>query len=449
MKRDSWGTQIGFIFAVAGSAIGLGNIWKFPYMAGKHGGGAFILLFALALLLIGFPVLMAEMAIGRSTQRNPSGAFFHLGGKPFRRLGSVTICIGFIVSTFYSAIAGWILGYFVESLLGHLAHFTTVAETESHFNALQSSSFWGVGFQGVFVLLACYVLYAGVRNGIERWNKILMPLLFGILAVLIVKGLSMPNSWEGVSFLNTFHWESITSFGVLAALGQAFFSLSVGQGTMVTYGSYLKKGENLFESCLPVLAMDVGTSMMASLAIFTIVFSAGLAPDSGPTLLFQTLPLAFSQMTGGVILESAFFFLVCVAALTSQISAMEPTIAYLVDEKRWTRHRAVVACSIGVFLFGIPSALSPKLIQQWFPFATDFLQLLSFVAVDILIPLGGLFALLLVTYRWGTERAIDHLLSGHDHSLRKVRWLRLYFRVTFRYLSPLLIVVILLGALFT
>ena len=437
MKRASWGSRLGFIFAVAGSAVGLANIWRFPYIVGKNGGAAFVLVYLLCLLLIGFPVFMSEILIGRTTQTSPSGAFRKLGGnRLWSWAGKMTILTGFIVSSFYSAVAGWILGYLIEAFRGRITVFQNAAQASAHYESLMNNPLWGLGFHLLFLLLCISVLYLGVRKGIERGNKILMPFLFGMLILLVVKGLTMDNSISALRYLFTPDWSVLTPAVIITALGQAFFTLSLGQGTMVTYGSYLDKDENLIKSCLPVVLVDTLVSILAAIAVFTIVFSAGMEPSSGPGLIFNTLPLIFSQLPGGYLLAVMFFLLVLFAAITSEISAMEPTIAYLIDERGWKRHPAVLACGLGVFLVGIPSALS-----------SSFLESIIYVSSSILIPVGGFFAVILVGWRWGANNAYKQLKQGSSSFFDRNPWLKHYFSFCFKYSAPILIIIVFLNAL--
>ena len=448
MARAHWGSRIGFIFAVAGSAVGLANIWRFPYIVGNNGGAAFIVVYLLCLLLIGFPVFMAEMIIGRTSQTSPSGAFLKLGGKPiWSWAGKLTILTGFIVSSFYSAVAGWILGYLVEAALGRVTSFQTSEAAAAHYASLMDNPAWGVTFHFIFLLLCVGVLYMGVRNGIERWNKVLMPLLFVVLILLVIKGLTMSGAAEGLKFLLTPDWKLLTPSAILIALGQSFFTLSLGQGTMVTYGSYLDTRENIIKSCFPAVLMDTLVSILAAIAVFTIVFSVGIKPDSGPGLIFQTLPLVFSQITGGYAIAVLFFLLVVIAALTSEISAMEPTIAYLIDERGWKRKWAVLACGIGAFLLGVPSALSYSLLKNYKLFGDTFLDFISFVASSILIPVGGFFAVILVGWFWGYKKALKHLEQGASDTFEKLPWLPVYFWFCFKFSAPILMIIVFLSAL--
>lgn len=447
-QRGSWGSRLGFILAVAGSAVGLANIWRFPYITGQNGGAAFIILYLICLFVIGFPVFMAEILIGRAAQTSPSGAFTQLSGrKAWGWVGKATIATGFIVSGFYSAVAGWILGYLFEAFRGAISSFNDPAQAVSHFEGLLAHPFWGLSFHLLFLIICISVLYLGVHKGIERWNKILMPLLFGLLSLIVIKGVTLPNAWSGLTFLFSPDWSSLTPAAVLVALGQAFFTLSLGQGTMVTYGSYLGKGENLVKSCFPILLVDLGVSIFAAIAVFTIVFSVGMEPASGPGLLFHTLPWVFSQLAGGYLLAILFFLIVMIAAVTSQISAMEPTIAYLMDEWGWQRHKAVVTCGTGVFLLGLPSALSFSVLSGYTFFGEPFVGFMDLLCSSILIPLGGLAAVVLVGWVWGVKNALSELKQGSSHFFEKRKWVLTYFWFCFKYCAPLLIVLVFLNAL--
>lgn len=449
MARASWGSKLGFIFAVAGSAIGLANIWRFPYIVGKHGGAAFIIVYLLCLLLMGFPVFMSEMLIGRTTQTSPSGAFRKLsGGSAFwSGAGKMTILTGFIVSSFYSAVAGWILGYLVEATAGRITSFESTAHAASHYGALIDNPIWSLAFHFLFIAICTGVLYLGVREGIERGSKWMMPLLFIVLFFLVIRGLTLPNTHEALTFLFTPDWSVLTPTAVIIAMGQAFFTLSVGQGTLVTYGSYLKKDSNLVTNCFPVVIMDTLVSILAAIAVFTIVFSVGMEPDSGPGLIFHTLPWAFSHIGGGYFLAVLFFLLVVIAALTSEISAMEPAIAYLIDERGWKRKPAVIACGLGVFLLGIPSALSYNLLKDYTIHGVNFLDALAFICSSILIPVGGLAAVLLAGWKWGIGNAIMNLKEGAESLFNRHPWLGRYFWLCIKYTAPILILLVFLNAL--
>ena len=448
MKRGAWGSRAGFIFAVTGSAVGLANIWRLPYIVGENGGAAFLIIYLLCLMFIGFPVLMSEIIIGRSTPTSPSGAFLKLSGsKYWSWIGKMTIMTGFIVSAFYSAVAGWIFGYLIEAFRGNLSHFQTPADAELHFNNLMHSPLWGLGFHCCFLLICFFILILGVRGGIERGNKIMMPCLILVLVFLVIKGLTLPNAILGIKYLLEPDFSEITPKAFMVVLGQSFFTLSLGQGTMITYGSYLSQKDNLIKSCLPVVAMDTIVSLLAAFAVFAIVFSGGMKPDSGPGLIFNTLPLVFSQMTGGYFLAIMFFLLVLLAAITSEISAMEPVIAYLIDEKKWTRKKACLFTAGGVFLLGIPSAWSMSVFEGFTIFGYSFIDFMSFLASSILIPLGGFFAVILVGWVWGVNNTLNHLKLGASKFFQKNPWASSYFWFCFKYSAPILIIIVFLNAI--
>ncbi|NGX58629.1 MAG: hypothetical protein K940chlam3_01537 [Chlamydiae bacterium] len=448
MKRGSWSSKIGFVFAAAGSAVGLANIWRFPYVVGANGGAIFVVVYLLCLLAIGFPVFISEVLIGRTTQRSPSEAFKRLGNSNFWAvLGSITIITGFIVSAFYSAVAAWILGYLVEAISGRLTAFDSANQAAVHYDSLIQSPLWGIGFHLLFLVGCWGVLVSGVRRGIERGNKVIMPILYLVLITIVLKGLSLPNSFNGLSYLFSPDWSEVTPLMFLIALGQSFFTLSIGQGTMVTYGSYLHEDDNIVTSCFPVLIMDTLVSLFSAIAVFTIVFSVGMEPDAGPGLLFQTLPLVFSKITGGYFVAIAFFLLVFLAALTSQISAMEPTIAFLIDRFHWPRKRAVALCSVGVFLLGLPCALSSNVMKDITFFDMNPLELMLFTTSSILIPLGGFFAIILVGWKWGVPKAVRELHRGMSKGLRENGLFNFYLWFCFKYLAPALIVLVFLNAL--
>jgi len=448
MQRESWKSRLGFIFAALGSAVGLGSIWRFPYVVGENGGAAFIILYLLCLALIGFPVLISEILIGRSTQKSPSSAFFLLGkSKSWRKIGKMTIVTGLLISSFYSVIAGWSVGYLIEALKGKLHIFTSGSEALSYFQSLNSNSSWTIGYHFLFMLISAFVLLTGVRKGIEFGSKIMMPFLIIVLVIIMVKGLSLPNSFEGINFLFSPKWDLLTPSAIAMALGQAFFTLSLGQGTMVTYGSYLSQREDIPRSCIPVVLLNTAIGLLAGIAVFAIVFSAGLEPASGPSLIFETLPVVFSQISWGWSLSILFFILITIAAITSEISALEPAISYLIDEKNWSRKKATISVTLVAFLLGIPSALSFGIWKNTTIFGASFYNLISDFSVNFLVPLGGFLAVILVGWKWGTKQAFENLKTGSASFFHDRPWLSKYFYLCIKYTSPILIIVILLNLL--
>ncbi|MCH9632234.1 MAG: hypothetical protein S4CHLAM6_05650 [Chlamydiae bacterium] len=445
MARVTWKSKIGFIFAAAGSAVGLANIWRFPYIVGKYGGAAFICVYLACLLLIGLPVFISEVLIGRTAQKNPRSAFKELGKNKFwAGSGTFTIITGFLISSFYSVVAGWVLGYLVSAIFGQISHFTSADQAQNFFINLVSNPVWAVGFHLFFMCLCFFLLVAGVRKGLERGSEIMVPFLLFILIALVICGVTMPGSHVGLSFYLKPDWSLITPTTFLFALGHAFFTLSLGQGTMVTYGSYLGKKDSILNNCLPVAFIDTLIALLAGLAIFPIVFAVGLKPDAGEPLVFYTLPLVFSQLKGGYILALLFFLLLTLAALTSQISAMEPLIAYLIDEKKWKRSTSVITVAMGAFLFGVPAAFSNSIDPRFTLFGMNFFDLISYVVLEIMVPLGGFLAIILLAWKWGMKKAYKAIKAGPSNFWVDNAFMKGYLWVTIKYVAPILIGIIFL-----
>lgn len=448
MTRAKWKSKIGFMWAAIGSAVGLGSIWRFPYVVGANGGAAFALVFFVCLLLVSFPVLIAEIVIGRKAQSSPYGSFKSLShSKKWGWFGGLTILTGFLISSFYSVVAGFTLGYLLEAVFGRVTHFTSAAESSSYFIALSSNPFWATGFHLAFFAIALWILYFGVQKGIEAKNKFLMPLLFVLLIVLVIKSISLPGAKKGLEFLFKPDFSEITSSTVITALGQAFFGVSLGQGTMVTYGSYLGKRENLLKTCFPIVCSVIVVSLLAGSAIFPIVFSAGLEPSSGPDLMFKTLPIIFSEISGGYVFALLFFLLVFLAALTSQISALEPIIAYLIDEKSWSRKKAVIVSGLSSMALGIPSALSFGIMANVTVFQMNFFDLIQNLSINLMVPIGGLAGTLLVGWKWGMSKALRHIEDGATNVFKKFTFLEMYLIFSIKYFAPVVIFGILLNIL--
>ncbi len=446
-KRESWRSRIGFMFAAVGSAVGLVNIWRFPYVVGENGGAAFIAIYVLFLLIIGYPVLVSEVVLGRTAQRGPSGALGTVakrGRLLWGTAGKGIVLTGFIVASFYSVVAGWIIGYFVQAVSTGFSQMTSVAVAKEAFETHIASPWWCVGYHLLFMCLAVSLLHRGVRKGIELGNKFLMPILVILLVVIMIRGLTIAGGSAGTEFLFRPDWHLLTPMGVLTALGHAFFTLSLGQGTMITYGSYLSKEDNIPSSCAPIVLFDTVVSLLAGIAVLSVVFAAGESSAEGLGLLFSTLPTVFAELPGGAAMGIAFFFLVILAALTSQTSAMEPSISYLIDERGWKRHHASLAVGAGAFLLGVPSALSFGLLKE-----THFFEWISFITMDILIPIGGLVAVFYVGWIWSFKRAFDHLYGKEHPSPAAEHLLRSYLSPCIRYLAPLLIIIILIVSIVT
>jgi len=446
VKREHWKSKLGFMWAAIGSAVGLGSIWRFPYVVGENGGAVFVLLFCLFLLLVSLPILLSEIVIGRATESNPSDAFKKLGKNRFwKGVGTLQVITGLLVSVFYSVVCSWTLGYLLEAFNGNLSYFTTPLAAQIFWKSCLESVTWTMGCQIGFVFLSAAILYVGVQKGIESTNKILMPLLFMFLLFLAVVGIQMPSSSKGLLFLFSPNWSALNGKMVLLALGQAFFALSVGQGTMITYGSYLRKQDNLFAISLPVASSIVIVSLLAGIAIFTVIFSLGGNPSSGSELIFETLPLLFSKMEFGGFIAILFFSLIFFAGLTSQISAMEPFIAYLTDHKKYSRHKAVSICSLIVLVLGLPVGLSFGPLSDSTFLGLNLFEALSFFCINILIPLGALGAVLLLGWKNPFDDFLKALQQGTSQTLIKNPLFRWGFALTVRYLAPFVIFILLLN----
>lgn len=416
--REHWVSRVGFVLAAAGSAVGLGNVWKFPYMAGTNGGGAFVLVYLLAVAGIGVPLMTAELLLGRRAQRDPVGAFRRLApGTGWVALGWLGVGSGFLILSYYSVVGGWTLEYILRSLRGDFGEF----------RSLVTSPWRQLLWHGVFMLGCALVVGRGVSRGIERGNEVLMPLLFLLLVALCVDSLRLEGAARGLAFLLRPAFGQLSPRVALQAMGQAFFSLSLGMGAMITYGSYLRGDTGLIGSALKICALDTLVALLAGVVIFPIVFTYGLAPQGGPGLIFSTLPLTFQRMPLGRAVALMFFALLAFAAFTSAISLLEVEVAYLIDERGWTRWRAALGMGAAIFLAGVPSACS----LRW-------LDALDQLATNWLLPLGGL----------GVACFSGWVLSGE--AVRQELGPRLVrpWRLLVRYLAPLGVGLILLqGAL--
>jgi NSS family neurotransmitter:Na+ symporter len=447
-KREKWGSKIGFVLAAAGSAIGLGNIWKFPYVAGENGGAAFFIIYIICVFLIGLPVIIAEILLGRTTQRNPVGAFKSLTNSrlwPF--VGAMGVFVGFLILSYYSVVAGWSLGYIYESASGVFYSFDNPKLAGGHFNKLISNATWGISMLAIFVILSMFFVYAGVQKGIEKGSKILMPVLFLLLLIVMIRGITLEGSQKGLEFLFEPDWSKVNAITFLEALGQAFFSLSLGMGAMLTYGSYLSKEDNIPKSSLQIVILDTLIAIIAGVAIFTAVFATGQNAAEGPGLIFHTLPIVFNKMPGGYFIGVIFFVLLTIAALTSAISLLEVVTAYFIDEKKWSRHKAVIVFGILAFLVGIPSALSFNVLSETKILGLNFFDFADYISSNIMLPLGGFFIAIFVGYKWGFDKVISELKNGSENLFEKHLWTISVWKILIKFISPILILLVLLHSI--
>ena len=441
VQREHWGSRLGFILASAGSAVGLGNVWKFPYMAGTNGGGAFLVIYLGCVLFFGLALVMAELAIGRTTQSNPVGAFRKLAGRHWSVVGGLGVATAFIILSFYIVVAGWTLAYVVfmaTDTFGGLG----VEQNTTIFKDFVASPIQPLVYAAVFTVLMIGVVMGGVSSGIERASKWLMPLLFVLLIVLAVRSVTLPGAMEGVSFYLLPDWSQVTGATWGGAVSQAFFSLSLGMGAMLTYGSYMSEEQNLPRDASIVVGLDTLVALLAGLVILPAVFSAGLEPSAGPGLTFMTLPAVFAQMPAGAIFGIAFFVLLAIAALTSAVSLLEVVVSYFVDEKGFSRAGASIGASLVIFVIGVPVSLSQGLWSDITIGGKNFLDLADFMTSSVMMPIGGLFIALFAGWFMG-PRAVEALKSHPAQSMPLAGlWLFIL-----RFIAPLGIAWILLQGL--
>jgi NSS family neurotransmitter:Na+ symporter len=414
-QRDTWGSKVAFILAAAGSAIGLGNIWGFPTVAGQNGGAAFLLIYLAAVALIGAPVMLAELIVGRRTQRNPVGAFKALApGSAWVVVGGLGVLTGIMILSFYSVIAGWTLAYIFKTLAGT---FGPETDTGAIFDQLAGGALPAISWHLLFMIITILVVLGGVRDGIERWTKVLMPVLFVLLVLLAVRAVTLSGATAGLEFYLRPDFSKVTGTVVLAAIGQAFFSLSLGMGAMITYGSYVSRRDDLVSSAGWVTAADTTIAILAGLIIFPTLFHAGLEPGAGgPGMVFVVLTSLLSSIPpapyGGVIFGTGFFLLLGIAALTSSVSLLEVVTSWAVDERGASRRRAAITVGAIAFLVGIPSALANGAVD-WLSnlpgIGMDFLSFLFVVFGQYSLVLGALLISLFVGWVWGIREAGDEV----------------------------------------
>ncbi|MDI6742972.1 MAG: sodium-dependent transporter [Smithella sp.] len=437
--REHWGSRVGFILAAAGSAVGLGNIWRFPYMTGEHGGAAFIVIYLVAVFLLGYPLMVNETILGRASQRDPVGAFKALAsGTPWWLVGALGVFTGFIILSYYVVVAGWSVAYIYKVVI---AICTPGIDNEAVFRSHISSPWEPIIWQAVFMLLCVGIIASGVVKGIQRWSLILMPVLFFILLILIVRSVTLPGASEGLVYYLKPDFSEVSGRTILGAISQAFFSLSLGMGVFITYGSYLKDHDEIPGSTAWIAGLDVLVALMAGFIIFPAVFALGFQPGAGPGLVFITLPAVFAQMPLGIVFGVLFFILLTIAALTSAISLLEVVTSWLIDEKDWPRKKAAVLMGFVIFIVGIPAALGYSVFSGvTFPgLGKDILDTYDWFSNSIFLPVGGLLAAIFTGYVWGAKKAVEEANRGKTALTIGKLWIFLI-----RYVVPLLIAAILI-----
>ena len=458
-KRAQWTGRLGFVLAASGSAIGLGNLWKFPYIAYENNGGAFVLVYLAAIAVVGVPIMVAEILLGRRSQKSPVGAFRVLaadkpGGKWWQAVGFLGVLTGFVILSYYSVVAGWTIRYIVLAVSGKLAGLAHhPAAMQSFFGEFLANPGQQILFHCLFMGATIGIVFFGVGRGIERAAKFLMPVLLSILVMLVIYSFWTPGFGEAMRFIFRPNFSELTTGGVLEALGHSFFTLSLGMGAMLTYGSYMRKKDSIPRAALTICAMDTMIAIMACIVMFSIIFSFDFEVTKSSTILFTTLPVVFFQLPGGSAVSALFYILVAFAALTSTISLLEVVSSYAIDELGWRRQRATLTMGAAILVFGILSAVSlggnATLSNINFigrPSTAGVFGTLDYLASNWFLPVGGLLIALFTGWFLGRDAAREELEEGNG----PLGWAFPLWRFLIRIAAPAavgaIIVSVILGA---
>jgi neurotransmitter:Na+ symporter, NSS family len=445
VKRDGFTSSFGVLAATLGSAVGLGNIWKFPYMTGANGGAGFLLVYLLATLLIGLPVMIAEITLGRQAKANPITALQRLApkGQPWWLIGTFGMLAAFLIMSFYSEVVAWVFAYILKAIDGSMLS-SDPSVTGAAFDALIRDPVQSLLWQWLVLIFIGGILLCGVSKGIEAVTKKLMPLLFLLLLMLCAVSLSLEKAGEGLAFLFQPDFSKITASVVLMAMGLAFFKLSIGMGTMMTYGSYFRDDQNIPTTTLRVMAADLFVSMLAGIAIFPAVFTFGFEPAAGPSLVFITIPAVFAQIPMGHLLMVVFFVLAAVAATGAMLSLLEVPVAIINERFGLSRQKATLLSLLILALMGSTCALTNSTLAEFKLFGLTMFDLFDYLSSNIILPAGGIFIALFVGWVWGFDK-LKLALSNHG-ALSNEGLVRVLFFLL-RYVSPLLILLVMLKGL--
>lgn len=442
-KRDGFNSRIGALLAIIGSAVGLGNLWRFPYVVGENGGGAFIIVYLIISFGLCTPLMMTELLIGRRGKSNVVGAFKAIDSKSkFYYSGYIFVLASFLILSFYSVVGGWVLHYLGESLTFSLSNLSS-EDLTLHFKNLVSAPVRPLLLHFLFMFLTASVVIFGIEKGIEKMSKIFMPILFVFIVVLAIRSLTLPGAGQGLNFLFNIDFSKITMNTVFEALGQSFFSLSLGIGCIITYGSYMRSEENIMKSSIVVVSSDILFALIAGLAIIPAVFAFNFEPAAGPGLVFIVLPQIFSQIAGGSVFQIIFFFILFIAAITSSISLLETVVAYVVEELKITRRKATIYTSIIITIVGCFCALSEGALADFKLFGLNFFSLVETLASNILLPLGSIFIAIFASWVMKKKDVVEEL---SNYGTIKVKNLGYYF-VIVKFVAPIAISFILIKSL--
>ena len=437
--RNHWSGRLGFTLAAVGSAVGLGNIWKFPYITGMNGGGAFVLVYLLAIVICGLPLLIAELLIGRESQKDVVGTFKHLSKNPFwSNIGWINFIASYVILSYYGTVAGWTFNFLLKSVSG--SYLKLPAEQLSGlFGQLVGDALTQIFCFTVFLVLTVYAVLKGVKKGIEQWNRVMMPGLFIILVVMFAYAMTTKGALEGIKFMFYPDFAKLTVEGVLEAIGHSFFTLSLAMGIIVTYGSYMDSRETIFPMATKIAVLDTVVALVAGLALFPIVFTVGLEPAAGPGLIFKTLPQVFASLPFGHALSFLFFLLLAFAALTSMISIFEVVVAYLIDEKGMERKKASIMMGFVLFITGLPAAMSYNVLGDFTVMGMPVLDAMDNFASNYLLPIGGMLTSVFVGHVLKKEIAYRQIAETDKLVIVFNVW---YFII--RFITPLTVLIVFL-----
>ena len=439
VSRGQWATSIGFVLAAAGAAVGLGNVWKFPYLTALHGGGTFLFAYILMLLFLGIPVLVTEMVLGRRGKLDPVGTYSKLsGGSGFWKfVGYVAISVNFIVLSFYSVVGGWITNYMFQYITGGIK-----GDIVEYFGGFVSNPYSPLLWYALFMGMTIYIVAQGVSAGIERASNIMMPTLFLLFIILAIRAVTLPGAIEGIKYYLLPDFSKLSGTTFLMAMGQVFFSLNIGAGCTMTYASYLSDDENIPKMSLQVPLLDFLAAFLAGIIIIPSVFAFNLDPAAGPPLLFITMPFVFGNMPLGVLFGLMFFVLMLFAALSSSISMLEVNTAFLVDNYKIDRKKAALTAGFFIFLLGIPSSLAQGVLSNFTIFGLDFLSAMDFLASYILMTFGAFMMTLFLVRVLGLDEAIKEATNDGTIPFKiKELWSFLV-----KYVVPIIIILVFLSS---
>ncbi len=437
--RENWSSKLSFVLVAAGSAIGLGNIWRFPLMVGENGGAIFLFIYFLCVLFFALPILNAEISLGKAGQKSVVSIFKNFVSRgPWKNLGYLYIITSIFILSYYSVVAGWVFNYFIFGISGKLSNLSSIEHTKNVFFSMSTSPFYQIFGLFLIIFITSLIVLGGIKGGIERICKILMPLLFILILVLVIKSTTLEGAIRGIKFYLFPDFHKINPKVLISAMGQAFFSLSLGVGAMLTYGSYLSQKEDIFKASLWIAIADTSIAFLAGLMIFPALFSIpNTTPQAGASLIFLVLPIVFHNLPFGIFFEILFFLLIIIASITSTISLLEIPVTYLIDERGLKRKKAVLLVSTITFLLGIPSALSFGISKPFSTFikffgkSRGFLEFLDIIFGHFALSVGSLLLCIFIAYKIGFSKIMESLNNPKPFPFKKT------FKVFISLICPL------------